>query len=95
MKRLITAGAALAMGLVVTLGACSRTFTTPSEESRGAVAQWIGRNRAELVHQMGQPKEAVPMTDIGGEMLYYSYEGHHYVFETDPQGNITSAVQTR
>jgi hypothetical protein len=44
---------------------------------------------------MGQPKEAVPMTDTGGEMLYYSYEGHHYVFETDPLGKITSAVQTR
>jgi hypothetical protein len=44
---------------------------------------------------MGQPKEAVPMTDTGGEMLYYSYEGHHYVFETGPDGKISSAVQTR
>jgi len=95
MNRLITAGAALALGLVVTLGACSNTFTTPSEESRSAVAQWVGKNRVELANQMGQPKEAVPMTDTGGEMLYYSYGGHHYVFETDPQGNITSAVQTR
>ncbi|HEY2486118.1 MAG TPA: hypothetical protein VGI36_13290 [Candidatus Binataceae bacterium] len=92
MKRLITAGVAL--GLVVTLGACSNAITTPSEESRSAVAQWKGRNRIELTQQMGQPKEAVPLTDTGGEMLYYSYEGHHYVFETDPQGNIISAVQT-
>jgi hypothetical protein len=95
MKRLTTAGAALAMGLVVTLGACSNAITTPSEESRSAVAQWVGKNRVELANQMGQPKEAVPMTDTGGEMLYYSYEGHHYVFETDPRGNISSAVQTR
>jgi hypothetical protein len=93
MKRLITAGVAL--GLVVTLGACSNAITTPSEESRSAVAQWVGKSRVELANQMGQPKEAVPMTDTGGEMLYYGYEGHHYVFETDPQGNITSAVQTR
>lgn len=92
MKRLITAWVAL--GLVVTLGACSNAITTPSEESRSAVAQWKGRNRVELTQQMGQPKEAVPLTDTGGEMLYYSYEGHHYVFETDPQGNIISAVQT-
>ena len=93
MKRLITA--VVALGLVVTLGACSKAITTPSEESRSAVAQWIGKSRVELANQMGQPKEAVPMTDTGGEMLYYSYEGHHYVFETDPLGNITSSVQTR
>ena len=94
MKRFIAAGA-LALGLAVTLGACSSMVTTPSEESRSAVAQWIGKNRVDLANQMGQPKEAVPMTDTGGEMLFYSYEGHHYVFETGPEGTITSAVQTR
>jgi len=95
MKRLITA-AALAMGVMLMLGACvshQPWITTPSQET--TQAQWIGRDRVELAHQMGQPKEAVPMTDTGGEMLYYSYEGHHYVFETDPLGKITSAVQTR
>jgi hypothetical protein len=94
MKRLITGGA-LAMGLAVAVAACSNAITTPSEESRSAVAQWIGKDRVQLANQMGQPKEAVPMTDTGGEMLYYSYEGHHYVFETDPEGKISSAVQTR
>jgi hypothetical protein len=94
MKRFITAGA-MAMGLVVTLSACSSMITTPSEESRSDVAQWIGKDRVQLANQMGQPKEAVPLTDTGGEMLYYSYEGHHYVFETDPEGKISSAVQTR
>jgi hypothetical protein len=94
MKRLITIGA-LAMGLAVAVAACSNAITTPSEESRSAVAQWIGKDRVQLANQMGQPKEAVPMTDTGGEMLYYSYEGHHYVFETDPEGKISSAVQTR
>jgi hypothetical protein len=94
MKRLITLGA-LAMGLAVAVAACSNAITTPSEESRSAVAEWKGRNRVELAQLMGQPKEAVPFPDTGGEMLFYSYEGHHYVFETDPQGNITSAVQTR
>ncbi len=93
MKRLITTGA-LALGLIVTMGACSM-FSTPSEESRSAVSAWIGKDRAALANQMGQPKEAVPMTDTGGEMLFYSYEGHHYVFETGPDGLITSAVQTR
>jgi hypothetical protein len=92
MKRLITAGVALA--LAVTSGACSNAITTPSQESRSAAAQWIGKSRVELASQMGQPRQAVPMTDTGGELLYYSYQGHHYVFETDPQGNITSAVQT-
>jgi hypothetical protein len=43
----------------------------------------------------GQPKEAVSLTDTGGEMLYYSYAGHHYGFETDPQGNIISALHPR
>jgi hypothetical protein len=70
-------------------------FSPPSEESRSAAAQWIGKSRVDLANQMGQPKEAVPMTDTGGEMLFYSYEGHHYVFETGPDGSIISAVQTR
>jgi len=93
MKRLIFSGV-LAAGLVITVGACSM-FTTPSQENRSGVASWIGKDRVQLANQMGQPKEAVPMTDTGGEMLYYSWEGHHYVFETGPDGLITSAVQTR
>jgi hypothetical protein len=90
MKRLITT-AALAAGLMICAAAC----TMPAQESRSAVAQWIGKDRVQLANQMGQPKEAVPMTDTGGEMLFYSYEGHHYVFETGPDGLITSAVQTK
>jgi hypothetical protein len=94
MKRLITLGA-LAMGLAVAVAACSNAITTPSEESRSALAEWIGKDRVQLANQMGQPKEAVPFPDTGGEMLFYGYQGHHYVFETDPEGKITSAVQTR
>lgn len=90
MKRLIVKGA-LAAGLMLAAAAC----TMPAQESRSAVSQWIGKDRVQLANQMGQPKEAVPMTDTGGEMLFYSYEGHHYVFETNPEGNITSAVQTK
>jgi hypothetical protein len=48
----------------------------------------------ELIYQTDQRKKAVTMTGTGGEMLYYSWEGHHYVFETDPQGNIISALRT-
>jgi threonine dehydrogenase-like Zn-dependent dehydrogenase len=94
MKRLI-AGGALAGALAMLAAGCSNLITTPSQESRSAAAQWIGKNRVDLANQMGQPKEAVPMTDTGGEMLFYSYEGHHYVFETGPDGSIISAVQTR
>jgi hypothetical protein len=43
---------------------------------------------------MGQPHQAVPMTDTGGEMLFYTYEGHHYIFETSPSGVVSSGVQT-
>ncbi|MGO9606813.1 MAG: hypothetical protein ACLQAT_26055 [Candidatus Binataceae bacterium] len=88
MKRLITTGA-LAIGLMVIAAGCT------AQESRSAASQWIGKDRTQLATQMGQPKEAVPMTDTGGEMLFYSYEGHHYVFETGPDGLIQSAVQTR
>jgi len=93
MKGFIPAGA-LAMGVMVTLGACGphQPWVTTSSES--SHAQWIGHNRVELVHQMGQPKETVPKTE-GGEMLYYPWEGHQYVFETDRQGNIISAMQSK
>ena len=88
MKRLNTIGA-VALGLAVFVGGCSM----PAQEN--TLSQWIGKNRTDLAAQMGQPKEAVPMTDTGGEMLFYGYQGHHYVFEVGPDGNITNAVQTR
>ena len=77
------------MGLIVMAGGCT------AEESRKDAAQWIGKDRVQLAKVMGDPKEAVPMTDTGGELLFYSYQGHHYVFETNPLGQIDSAVQTR
>ena len=83
------------MGLAVGVAACSNAITTPSEESRSAVAQWIGKDRVQLANQMGQPHQAVAFPDTGGEMLFYGYEGHHYVFETNADGKIISAVQTR
>jgi len=90
MKRLMSSGV-IALGLMALTAGC----TTPSQESRSAVAQWIGKNRVDLTNQMGQPKSAVPLTDTGGEDLFYSYQGHHYVFETGPDGQIISAVQTK
>ncbi|HEY2484517.1 MAG TPA: hypothetical protein VGI36_05180 [Candidatus Binataceae bacterium] len=42
----------------------------------------------------GAAHQAVPMTDTGGEMLFYTYEGHHYIFETSPSGVVSSGVQT-
>ena len=88
MKRIITTGA-LAIGLIAIAAGCT------AQESRKAASEWIGKDRTELANTMGQPKEAVPMTDTGGEMLFYSYEGHHYVFEVSPNGLIDSAVQTK
>lgn len=59
LKRLITAGVAL--GLVVTIDACSNAITTASEESRSAVAEWKGKNRVELASQAGvSPRKRCP-----------------------------------
>ncbi|HKN00294.1 MAG TPA: hypothetical protein VJX23_07230 [Candidatus Binataceae bacterium] len=80
---------ALAIGLIAIAAGCT------AQESRKAASEWVGKDRTQLANTMGQPKEAVPMTDTGGEMLFYSYQGHHYVFETNAQGLIDSAVQTK
>ena len=79
--------------LLMTAAGCSYFQGATAPES--SLPQWIGKNRTDLAQQMGQPKEAVPMSDTGGEMLFYGYEGHHYVFETGADGKINSAVQTR
>lgn len=65
------------------------------DESRKAAAQFLGKDRVQITKIMGEPKEAIPMTDTGGEMLFYSYQGHHYVLETNPLGYVDSAVRTR
>ena len=87
MKRMILSGA-LAIGILIVAAGCAE------QESRKAAAQWIGKDRADLDHAMGQAREAVPLVDTGGVLLVYKYQGHRYVFETDPQGVITSAVET-
>jgi hypothetical protein len=64
------------------------------DESRKAAAQFLGKDRVQITRIMGEPKEAIPMTDTGGEMLFYSYQGHHYVLETNPLGVVDVAVRT-
>jgi hypothetical protein len=64
------------------------------DESRKAAAQFLGKDRVQITRIMGEPKGAIPMTDTGGEMLFYSYQGHHYVLETNPLGVVDVAVRT-
>jgi hypothetical protein len=59
-----------------------------------AAAQFLGKDRVQITKIMGEPKGAIPMTDTGGEMLFYSYQGHHYVLETNPLGVVDAAVRT-
>lgn len=80
--------AAIAVLLLTVIGGCT------AQESRRAAAQWIGKNRAELDQQMGPPRQAVPMTDTGGTELFYTYEGHHYYFQTNAKGVVETAVKT-
>ena len=87
MKALIVAGTAALM-LAVAIGGCT------AQESRRAAGEWIGKTRAQLDQQMGPPRQAIPMTDTGGVELFYSYEGHHYYFQTNAQGVVESAVRT-
>ena len=77
----------LAVGVTVIAAGCT------AKESRGSAAQWIGKDRVELAQEMGPPKQAVP-SETGGEMLFYSYEGHRYYFQTNVLGQIDSAVRT-
>ena len=90
----VTLMGTLALGIALIAGGCAHEHAE-QDESRKAAAQWLGKDRTQLAKTMGPPKEAVPLTDTGGEMLFYSYDGHHYVFEINPLGMIDSAVQTR
>lgn len=84
----------VALALAGTIAGCAMQ-QAEQDEHRKPVAQWIGKDRVQLASAMGQPIEAVPMRETGGEMLFYSHGGHHYVFETGPDGLIDSAVQTK
>jgi hypothetical protein len=55
------------------------------QESRRAAAEWIGKDRVQLAQHMEAPRQAVPMTDTGGEELFYSFQSHRYYFQTDAQ----------
>ena len=64
--------------------------TRPSQEKR--LPEWIGKDRKEVVEEMGEPTLAVPM-ESGGEELYFSHQGHKYYFETDDKRDVKTAVQ--
>lgn len=64
------------------------------QESFRAAAEWSGKDRVQLAQQMGAPRQALPMTDTGGEDLFYSFQGHRYYFQTNAQGLIETAVRT-
>jgi len=65
-------------------------LTRPSQEK--TLPQWIGKDRKELVKEMGEPSLAIPM-ESGAEELYFSYQGHKYYFETDFKRDVKTAVQ--
>ncbi|MGO9601800.1 MAG: hypothetical protein ACLQAT_00080 [Candidatus Binataceae bacterium] len=90
-KSLIAIG--LAVGLSAIAGGCTAQQSRAAASDRQVASQWIGKDRVELAEKMGQPRQAVP-TDKGGEMLFYSYQDHHYYFQTNVMGQIDSAVRT-
>ncbi len=64
---------------------------TPAQQAEAS--EWIGKNRAEVVQRLGEPSQAVPLIETGGEMLIYAHRGQtHYVFETAPGGVIDKAA---
>ncbi|HVA77820.1 MAG TPA: hypothetical protein VNF27_07985 [Candidatus Binataceae bacterium] len=87
MKRSIMAGV-LALAMLAMAGCAGQG----QEQSQ---SQWLGKSRSDLSAAMGEPKSAVPLPDTGGEMMFYSYQGHHYVFETGADGKIEKAVEVR
>jgi len=86
--KLKAAAGLLVIGLMAGCAGCT------TQESRRAASEWIGKDRVQLAEKMGQPRMAVPMTDSGGEELFYTYEGHHYYFQTNAHGLIETAVET-
>jgi len=84
----------VAFAMIGTVAGCAMQQAEEDEHLK-PVAQWIGKDRVQLANAMGQPIEAYPLRETGGEMLFYSHGGHHYVFETGPDGLIDSAVQTK
>jgi hypothetical protein len=92
MKRAIVMGT-LALILATIATGCVLE-QAEQDESRKAAAQFLGKDRVQITKIMGEPKGAIPMTDTGGEMFFYSYQGHHYVLETNPLGVVDVAVRT-
>ena len=92
MKRAIVMGT-LALVLATIATGCVLE-QAEQDESRKAAVQFLGKDRVQITKILGEPKGAIPMTDTGGEMLFYSYQGHHYVLETNPLGVVDVAVRT-
>jgi hypothetical protein len=91
-KRTVALG--LLLSVICAAAGCSALQPAPETPAEKAQAsQWIGKRRSEVVRKLGEPTEAVPLVETGGEMLIYAHRGQtHYVFESAPGGVIDKAA---
>jgi hypothetical protein len=79
--------------MAATVGACSAQQPAPATGSPVPASYFMGKYRGEVVKRLGEPTEAIPLIETGGELLIYAHPGQtHYVFETAPGGIIDKAV---
>jgi hypothetical protein len=77
--------------MAATVGACSAQQRAPA--APWPASYFIGKYRDEVVRRLGEPTDAIPLNDTGGQLLIFAHPGQtHYVFETAPGGIIAKAV---
>lgn len=82
--------------LMVALAGCFAQQPTPGTRQPVPASYFIGKYRSDVVKRLGEPTDAVPLIETGGELLIYAHPGQtHYVFESAPGGIIDKAVVVR
>jgi hypothetical protein len=55
---------------------------------------WKGKNIAQATKKFGDPTQATPLQETGGNLYIFAHRGEqHWVFETNPMGIIVKAAK--
>jgi hypothetical protein len=62
--------------------------------SRSTAKYWKGKNIAEATKKFGDPTQATPLQETGGNLYIFAHQGEqHWVFETNNIGVIVKAAK--
>jgi hypothetical protein len=85
-----------AVGLYLTMLMISAVPVHAGGKDKNTAKYWKGKNIAEATQKFGDPTQATPLQETGGNLYIFAHRGaQHWVFETNAIGVIIKAAKVQ